>query len=213
MDLEVDQGRDQVGVPVEATGQDTELTNTIVTVSLLQVALRAEARRMQVALNEIAAIADRTTSEGLFELLQQTCRLLLDYSRCWTHVLASSQTVNTVEAAEVLYNQWLVREQGKGNVATLSQVNGQLPASPAIAATLEDPAYIVVTLIMGTADDQPLFEEIYSASMLRDTLEDIRIIQSRYLLVLETLWAPQNPHDSLTEAELATDYPGLSGIA
>jgi len=191
----------------------TELTNSIVTVSLLQVALRAEARRMQVQLNEIAEEADTTTSDGLFDLLQQTCRLLLDHSRYWTHVLANSRTVNTIEEAEVLYNQLLNQERSKFSEETLSNVNGEIQRRPAPTQTGDNPAYIVVTLLLGTADDRPLFSEIYSASMLRDTLEDIRHMQPRYLLVLETLWTPQNPYDSLTEAELATDYQELSAIS
>jgi uncharacterized membrane protein len=213
MDLEVDQGIDQPELPPVSTGYESELANTIVTVSLLQVALRAEARPLQVLLTEFAETADTTTSEGLFDLLQQTSRLLLDYSRYWTHVLASSQTVNTVEEAEVRYNQLLCREQNKFSVETLSNVNGEIHRQPAIAPPPDQPAYIVVTLLMGTADDRPLFDEIYSASMLRDTLDDIRMMQPRYLLVLETLWTPQDPNDSLTEAELATDYPDLSAIA
>lgn len=213
MDLDVQSGLDQPQPLDESAGYETELTNNIVTVSLLQVALRSEARRMQVILNEFAEAADTTTSDGLFELLQQTSHLLLDYSRYWTHVLASSQTVNSVQEAEVLYNQLLVRERSKFSVETLSNVNGHIARHPAIAHATGQPAHIVVTLLMGTADDRPLFDEIYSASMLRDTLDNIRLMQPRYLLVLETLWTPQDPNDSLTEEELATDYPELSAIA
>jgi len=213
MDLDVDQGIEKSDVLNESANYITELTNSVVTVSLLQVALRAEARRMQVVLTELAESADTTTSEGLFELLQQTSRLLLDYSRYWTHVLASSQTVNTIEEAEIIYNQLLNRERSKFSVETLSNVNGQIDRQPAFSPPAGEPAYIVVTLLMGTVDDRPLFGEIYSSSMLRDTLDDIRLMQPRYLLVLETLWTPQDANDSLTAEELATDYPDLSAIA
>ncbi|MDX2229814.1 MAG: DUF1517 domain-containing protein [Leptolyngbyaceae cyanobacterium bins.349] len=214
MDLDVEQGYEQPEFVNQVDAPSDDLTNNIVTVSLLQVALRAEARRMQVTLNEFAETADTTTSDGLFELLQQSSRLLLDYSRYWTHVFATSQTVNSIEEAEALYNRLLNQERSKFNVETLSNVNGQVRRQPAIArGNPEQPAYIVVTLLMGTADDQPLFDEIYSASMLRDTLDNIRFMQPRYLLILETLWTPQDPNDSLTEAELAADYENLSAIA
>lgn len=212
MDLDVESGLPPELVD-EAELPNQELVNSVVTVSFLQVALRAEARRMQVALNEIAETADTTTSTGLFELLQQTSGLLLDYSRYWTHVAANSQTVNSIEEAEALYNQHLVREQSKFSVETLTNVNGQIERQPAIATNSQTPAYIVVTLLLGTADDAPLFGEIYSASVLRDTLQDIRLMQPRYLMVFETLWTPQNPYDSLTDEELATDYAELSAIA
>jgi uncharacterized membrane protein len=209
MDLDVESG---LANEIDAPSDD--LTNHVVTVSLLQVALRAEARRMQGLLNEYAETADTTTAEGLFELLQQTSRLLLDYSRSWTHVLASSQTVNSIEEAEALYNRLLNQERSKFSGETGSNVNGQVRRQPAIAPiNPEDPAYIVVTLLMGAADDLPLFDEIYSASMLRDTLDNIRLMQPRYLLVLETLWTPPDSNASLTEAELATDYADLSAIA
>ncbi|MDX2241826.1 MAG: DUF1517 domain-containing protein [Leptolyngbyaceae cyanobacterium bins.302] len=213
MELDAEQGLEALDNVDQPEVASNELTNSIVTVSLLQVALRAEARRMQVLLNELAETTDTTTSDGLFELLQQTSRLLLDYSRYWTHVLARSQTVNTIDEAEVIYNQLLLREQSKYSVETLSNVNGQVQRQPAIGSNGENSAYIVVTLLMGTADDRPLFDEIYSASMLRDTLEDIRYMQPRYLLVLNTLWTPQNPYDSLTEEDLATDYSEMCGIA
>jgi uncharacterized membrane protein len=72
---------------------------------------------------------------------------------------------------------------------------------------------VVVTLLLGTADDAPLFNEIYSTSLLRDVLEDITMLRSRFLLVFELLWTPQDATDSLTEADLASDYADLVPIA
>jgi len=66
---------------------------------------------------------------------------------------------------------------------------------------------------LGTEGDLPLFDEIYSASALRDVLDDIRLMQPRYLVVFEMLWSPQDPSDSLTEAELATEYAEIAAIA
>lgn len=193
---------------------DFELTNEIVTVSVLQVVLRSEARRLQTMLNELGINADTATPQGLFELLQQVSRLLLDHARYWTHVHSSSQTVGSIGKAEELYNQLSLHERRKFSTETLTNVNGQVTRrSLATSGNPGDPAYIVVTLLLGTADDQPLFGEIYSASVLRDVLEDIRMMQPRYLMVFETLWSPQDINDSLTEAELAAEYEGLAVIA
>lgn len=192
---------------------EQELNNDVVTVSMLQIALRADARRLQTLLNEAAMSADTTTVEGLFVLLQQVSRALLDYSRYWTHVLASSQTFNTIAEAEVLYNQLLDRERAKFNAETLTNVNGVITQQPLIAIDPRDePSFIVVTLLLGTADDQPLFGEIYSTSVLRDVLDDIRTMQPRYLMVFDVLWSPQDERGSLTEADMAAEYADLVPI-
>lgn len=214
MALEAEQGLESLEDEILSEQENDELTNRIVTVSLLQVGLRSEARRLQVVLNRLAETADTTTSDGIFELLQQTCRLLLDHARYWTHVLAASQTVNTIDEAEILYNQLLNRERSKFSAETLANVDGEIRRQATTGSNNSgSPTYIVVTLLMGTADDEPLFGEIYSASVLRDTLEEIGIMQPRYLLVLNTLWTPQNPYDSLTEKDIATDYPEMCTIA
>ncbi|PZV18546.1 MAG: hypothetical protein DCF22_01280 [Leptolyngbya sp.] len=200
---------------VQLEGADgTELTNDIVTVSLLQIALRADARRLQTLLNEWGETADTATPEGLFSLLQQVAQGLLDYSRHWTHVLASSKTVNAYEEAEEVFNAWSLRERSKFSAETLTNVDGVITKRSPIPPDVDDtPAYIVVTLILGTEGDRPLFSEIYSASALRDVLDDIRMMQPLYLLVLEMLWSPQNLDDSLTEAERAMEYADMAAIA
>jgi uncharacterized membrane protein len=199
---------------VQLEGADeAELTNDIVTVSLLQIALRADARRLQTLLNEWGETADTGTPEGRFSLLQQVAQGLLDYSRYWTHVLASSNTVNAYEEAEELFNAWSLRERSKFS-ETLTNVDGVITHRSPVPPSIDDtPAYIVVTLILGTEGDRPLFGEIYSASALRDVLDDIRLMQPRYLVVFEMLWSPQALDDSLTEAELATEYAEMAAIA
>ena len=193
---------------------DSELTNNIVTVSRLQIALRSRAKRLQTKFSDIALRADTATSEGLFELLQETASTLLENADFWTHVLAGSQTVDSREEAEALFNQYSIQERSKFSAETLTNVNGvvsqQAPVAPPSG---EHSAYVVVTLLLGTADDAPLFKEIYSTSLLRDVLEDITLLRSRFLLVFQLLWTPQDVTDSLTEADLASDYADLVPIA
>ncbi|MBM0742993.1 DUF1517 domain-containing protein [Phormidium sp. CLA17] len=200
---------------VQLEGADgAELTNEVVTVSLLQVALRSDARRLQVLLNEWGETADTATPEGLFSLLQQVAQGLLDYSRYWSHVLASSKTVNAYEEAEEVFNAWSLRERSKFSTETLTNVDGVITKRSPVAPSVDDtPAYIVVTLILGTEGDLPLFSEIYSASALRDVLDNIRMMQPLYLIVFEMLWSPQDLDDSLTEAERVTEYGDMSEIA
>ncbi|XHX76400.1 MAG: DUF1517 domain-containing protein [Stenomitos frigidus ULC029] len=192
----------------------SELTNDIVTVSRLQIALRSRAKRLQTRFSDIALRANTATSEGLFELLQETASTLLENADFWTHVLAGSQTVDSREEAEALFNQYSLQERSKFTAETLTNVNGVVTQqAPATHHAGEHSAYVVVTLLLGTADDAPLFNEIYSTSLLRDVLEDITMLRSRFLLVFELLWTPQDVTDSLTEADLASDYADLVPIA
>lgn len=200
--------------PEDEYPDSLELTNDIVTVSRLQVVLRSRAKRLQSQFSAIALRANTATPEGLFELLQETANLLLENADFWTHVLAGSQTVDSREEAEALFNKFSLQERAKFSTETLTNVNGVISQQPAVpSSTSDSPAYIVVTLVLGTADDKPLFNEIYSTSLLRDVLEDISLVRSRFLLAFELLWTPQDPLDCLTEADLKADYPALVPIA
>lgn len=190
-----------------------ELSNDIITVSRLQIALRSRAKRLQTQFSDIALRANTATPEGLFELLQETANTLLENADFWTHVLAGSQTVDSREEAEALFNQFSMQERSKFSAETLTNLNGVVSQQAPVLTPGENPAYIVVTLLLGTADDEPLFNEIYSTSLLRDVLENIMVLRSRFLLVFELLWTPQDAADSLTEAELAADYADLVAIA
>lgn len=189
------------------------LTNDIVTVSHLQIALRSRAKRLQTKFSDIALRANTATAEGLFELLQETANTLLENADFWTHVLAGSQTVDSREEAEALFNQFSLQERAKFSAETLTNVNGVVSQQAPVPSRGENPAYIVVTLLLGTADDDPLFNEIYSTSLLRDVLENITMLRSRFLLVFELLWTPQDSADSLTEADLASHYADLVPIS
>jgi uncharacterized membrane protein len=189
---------------------DFELTNNVVTVSKLQVALRVRARTLQSRLNQLTANADTTSNEGLFELLQQTANLLLDYPDFWTHVLASSQTFASRETAAELLHHLLVVERGKVNTKTQTGLNG---ANLLTVNLGESHYYIVVTLLMCTADDQPLFAEIYSASLLRDVLQEITMMRSSYLMAFELLWSPQETMENLKDEDLEAIYGDMVPIA
>lgn len=191
-----------------------ELENDLVTVSKVQVALRASTRRLQAQLSDIGIKANTNTSEGLYDLMQQSVAAVLDCAQDWTHVLASSHTIDTREAAEDLFTQFSVQERSKFSTETLSNVDGQLKRQPIpLPDPNEKPAYIVVTFLVGTADDRPLFGEVRSAAALRSVLVDIQNLRSPYLMVFELLWTPQDMMDVLTEEDLATEFGDLMPIS
>lgn len=197
------------------TGGD-ELTNDIVTVTQLQVALLAEARSLQQNLNQLATQADLSTAAGLSEFLRETVLALLRFPEYWTHVRVRSQTLNTREAGSRLFERLSLEERSKFRLETLVNLGGQVQrrsGATAITATQADPAaYIVVTLLLGTADDQPLLAEVRSTEELKQALQRLGAISSDYLLIYELLWSPQDERDSLSREELIAQYPELVQI-
>ena len=194
--------------------QNKELENDIVTVSKLQVALRSSARSLQSELSELTLEADTETTKGLKELLEASALALLRNSENWTHILGSSQTISSREEAETVFNRLSIEERSKFSAETLTNVDGKIRQRSLVEPTPDEElaAYIVVTLLIGTADDRPLFAPIDSAQAMQEALKKVASVQSDYLMVFELLWSPQVETDSLTEAELATEYADLVAL-
>ncbi len=91
-----------------------------ITVSLFQIALEAEATPLQSALTELTLDTNTGEAEGVFEFLQLVTRQLLTYRHAWTHYRACSQTVDSPDAAEDLFDQLLLRERAKFSAETLT---------------------------------------------------------------------------------------------
>ncbi len=196
-------------------GGGDALSNDIMTVSQVQVALLAEARAIQGELTELSLQVDTTTSEGLLQLLQETALALLRSPENWSHVLASSKTVNTPEEAEKLFNQVAIGERSKYTAETFTNVGGRVNQSKSYQVDPEkDPAaYIVVTLLVGSVHDQPLFTEVRTTQQLKTVLQELAAMPADHLLVFELLWTPQAESDSLTYDELLMDYAAMVPIA
>lgn len=189
------------------------LDNDIVTVSKIQIALDAGTPTLQAELTELSLNADTETPEGLWELLQSVIQILLSNTEYWTHVLASSQTVSTREEGENLFDKLSLNERSKFSVETLTNIEGKISQNQTNIEPVEGvPAYIVVTLLLGTADDQPLFTTIHSIQTLTEVLHQIQLISAECLMVFELLWSPQSASDSLTKEEMMTKYSDMIPI-
>lgn len=193
---------------------NNELDNNIVTVSKLQIALFSQTKGLQSQLSELTLRVDTSTPEGLFELLQESALVLLRNSENWSHVQASSETVS-IEKADAIFNQFSLQERSKFSAETLTNVKGAVKQKEVVVPGLEeDPAaYIVVTLLVGTADDKPLFEEVRTIETLKKALERVASVPPDYLMAFEVLWSPQVEEDSLTYDELLTEYTEMVQIA
>jgi uncharacterized membrane protein len=193
---------------------ELELTNDIVTVTKVQVAMTAQARYIQSELTALSQAVDTNTREGLSRLLQEACLALLRSPEYWTHVWSSSETVRSPMEGQQLFNQLSITERSKLDVEALVNVGGIKQTNTLKLNPDEDPAaYIVVTLLIGTAHDKPLFPESFRTSQdLHQALEKLAALPPEYLMVLEVIWSPQDEKDSLTEEELLTEYSGLMQI-
>lgn len=190
-----------------------ELENDIVTISKLQVALKSSAASLQSELSQLTLEADTETTAGLKKLLEDTVVALLRNTD-WTHVFGSSETISNREAAETVFNRLSIEERSKFSAETLTNVDGKIRQRELIEPEKDEEgaAYIVVTLLIGTADDRPLFASIDTAEEMQETLKQVAAMQLDYLMVFELLWSPQVDTDTLTEAELAKEYGELLAI-
>ncbi|MGB3136541.1 MAG: DUF1517 domain-containing protein, partial [Nodosilinea sp.] len=197
-----------------AQGGDSELTNDVVTITELQVALLSQARGLQSVLETAASRSDIDTKAGLTRLLQETALALLRSPEYWSHAKVSSQTVRGRAQASQVFEQLSVTERSKFSRETLVNVGGSISRQSYTPAADSDPAaYIVVTLLVGTADDTPLLSSINSAGDLQAALQRLGGITPDYLLVYELLWAPQLASDSLSYDQLLASYPDLTQIS
>ncbi|MCL1465157.1 DUF1517 domain-containing protein [Argonema galeatum] len=190
-----------------------ELDNNIVTISKIQVGLLAQARAIQKELSELSLSIDTGTPEGLSELVQESALALLRSPENWTHVSAISKTLRTREEAQTIFNKFSIEERSKFSSETITNVEGKIRQKDINPDQNAEPgSYIVVTLLIGTEDDRPLFVNVYSSQDLKAALERIAATPPEYLTVFELLWTPQSETESLSYDELLTEYANLMKI-
>lgn len=191
-----------------------ELENNTVTVNQLQIALLAQAKQIQTDLTELALSADTETPAGLTELLNESALALLRSPENWSHVRTNTQTFKSREEAAQHFEQISVAERSKFSAETLVNVAGRVRQTAARLTEESEPAaYIVVTLIVGTEDDRPLFDKIHSAEALTVALQQLASVTENRLSIFEMLWTPENDRDSLSRDDLLAEYSDLIQIA
>lgn len=191
----------------KSSKREREIDNKIVTVSQIQVALLAQARSIQSQLSAISLSIDPNTSEGLSQLLQESALALLRSPENWQYVLTSSQKCDR-DRAEAIFNQLSIQQRSKFSAETLVNVAGRLSKQEPVASS-DAAEYIVVTLLIGTAHDKPLFDTVRTIEALKQALETIAAIDPEYLLKFELLWTPQAETDSMTYVELLSEYADM----
>jgi uncharacterized membrane protein len=197
---------------VAVSSGEKERDNDTVTISKLQVALLSTATEVQEELSQLSTNIDTSTDAGLWELLQESLLVLQRNSEHWSYVLSSGEAVN-INAAETAFSKLCFQERSKFSGETLSNVEGQVRSKAFATADRADPgSYIVVTLLLGTADDRPLFGSIRSIDELKKALEKLSSMRSDYLMTFYLFWTPQQSGEGLSDDEMLMEYPELYRI-
>jgi uncharacterized membrane protein len=197
----------------KSSGGTSELGNETVTITQLQVGLLAQDRDIQERLSELTLEADMNTPEGRSEMLKEWVLALLRSPENWSHVGSHSQVVKSREAAGKVFGQISMTERSKVEAETLVNVGGKVRQKALKTTEDFDPgAYIIVTLLVGTENDKPLFDTVHNTDELKAALQTLGAISTDYLLTLELLWNPQDSQESLTSDEMLEVYPELGTI-
>jgi len=183
-----------------------ERDNNRVTVSLLQVVLSKSAVEIQSKLSELSLMVDTATDAGLVELMQESALVLLRNEYHWTHVLSQSDSLD-ISQAEEKFDRLSFAERSKFSNESLSNVDGKIKTKESSSDDSDGfPTYLVVSLILGTANDNPLFAKIHSSESLKEVLIELSSMPEDYLMKFELLWTPQAANEYLTDEELLMEY-------
>ena len=194
-------------------GGSTELENEIVTVTCLQIALLATARETQKDLAELATESDLSTPEGLATQLRESILILMRSPENWTHARSTSRTAPNLKEAEVLFEQMSVTERSKFSEEVIVNNQGKIKNRAYEVDPNADPgAYIVATLLVATADDQPLFPDVRTDEDLKTALARMAAVSPEYLMVFELLWTPAAENDSLSYDQLLANYAKIGQL-
>ena len=186
-----------------------ERDNNQVTVSQLQVALSPQAEGLQQELSTLSLSVNTNTDAGLAELMGESALVLLRHEKAWTHVLADSNSLHISNAEEV-FSKISFAERSKFSSESLSNVDGNVKTKETVSYDGEDFSnYVVVTLILGTADDNPLFSKIHTEKQLKEVLLKLASMREDYLMKFELLWTPQKEGEYLTDDEFLMEYTNM----
>ncbi len=186
-----------------------ERDNNQVTVSQLQVALSPQAEGLQQELSTLTLSVNTNTDAGLAELMGESALILLRHDKAWTHVLADSNSLHISNAEEV-FSKISFAERSKFSSESLSNVDGNVKTKETVSYDGEDFSnYVVVTLILGTADDNPLFSKIHTEKQLKEVLLKLASMREDYLMKFELLWTPQKEGEYLTDDEFIMEYTNM----
>lgn len=186
--------------------------NDIVTVTTLQVAIHVDADHdVQTALSTLGHGADTDQPEGLLTLLQNSALAVLRAADHWCYGNGTAKMLSTRDQATACFNAASLEERSMFSGETLVHRDRQLDLEPESSPVgdLEYGQYVVVTFIVASEADMPLFRNIQSKTDLQAALTRLAAMPVEDLLRVEVLWTPQAAPAGLTQEDLLLDYTDL----
>ncbi len=170
------------------------------TISKLQIAFSPTASDLRYKLGKLGSGEE---FQDIVELMRQTATVLIAQN-CWTHVNYSSTTL-PLEEIKVQFDLVSYQERSKFTNDKLGLIsrNSEVERSYSINKNY---SYVVVTLILCTTHDQPLFNKIFTKDQLVDELLMLSKMRKDYLIKFELLWNPQEENKYISNDQLLTEY-------
>ncbi|KAF5187373.1 myelin-associated oligodendrocyte basic protein [Thalictrum thalictroides] len=179
----------------------------------LQVCLLGMARLLKKDLEQLAEIADTSSSGGLNYILKEATLSLLRHPDFCISGYSSVHLKQSLEDGEKLFDRFSIEERGKFDEETLSNVNNikRKTGTRSQSEIGSRNEYIVMTILVAAAGSQDL-PIISSSADLKEALQKLGSISSNGTLAVEVLWTPQEENDTLSEQELLEKYPHLRSL-
>ena len=139
---------------------------------------------------------------------------LMRHSDYWRYGIVQVDHAATLDDAERAFNRVVSQERAKLSEELTVNIDGvrRQASRSASAPSNEVGQYLVVTLIVATGYPEFTAYPTPSPKDIESTLQRLATLLTSDLLAFEVIWSPENPDDSLTEDELITEYPELSGF-
>jgi uncharacterized membrane protein len=188
-----------------------DLRNDRVTISKIQIALYATARSIQGEIRQLSEMADLNTKEGLRHFLREALLILRRNADAWCYALGDSKFYDRAVASEQ-FDALSTAERMKFSTETFSRMANQRMIKREYENNAEVPEFIIVTVLIGTEHDKPLFPPIKTRQDVENAINACLAITATYLLTVEVLWTPDSDRDSLTKDDLLRQYTDLVAL-
>lgn len=178
---------------------------TKATVSKLQIAFTPPAQELRKELSRVSSLAGANVKGNLVKLMHQTVEVLIEQKH-WTHINHSSLTL-PLDLVKPEFDSISKSERHKFNTKQPNSGDRNLSSNYE-----RNYSYVVVTLILCTTHDSPLFRAINTKEQLVGQLERLRKMKQDSIIKFELLWNPQQEGIYLSNDCLLTEYAEMTRL-
>lgn len=181
------------------------------TVSKLQIAFSPQASTLKQQLSQISSSVDGANDRGVIDLMSKTISVLID-QKYFTHVSHSSISLPFSQVKDE-FDLISCSERNKCMSEELSLVNsGGYRERSATSRDQDFYSYIIVTLILCTTNNSPLFNKILTKEKLLEELVKLGRMRKDNLLKFELLWNPQGEDKYINNNKLLREYGDMNRL-